>query len=646
MSAIWGLIFRKKDIDIQNCYDMKRSMSDYKLDRIEEITESNAYFACGHQYITIEAVSDISPIYNKDMKFIFVGDCFLYNRDEVIDLLAESNISSDFDKDECSIIGDCELAYRLYLQKGENFVGFLRGAFSFAIYDYSTEVLHLFSDHFVKRYLAYHIAEDYICFSSVYKPILACLGDGKTLNREFIANMYRHISPMGFFVPELTVYEDVFHLEEAMHVTINVRNGEKESEHYWNPVKSVKRKKKISDEKCRELFLDTFRKASVALLRARRNTGIMLSGGYDSSSVAGMTAPALKEKGQKLYSYTTIPSTGYQERNSKAFIENEKVFIEAQKEFHGNLVVNYINGDSDNCLSDIETHVRQCDLPVKPIINNVNINNMCKAAARDECSILLSGSNGNPTISYGTLGNCTPLFFFEGKWIRLFNELCSYSKRYKLSRKKVLCGWVKHMYGYHNEKVVPYDNFLKQEYREKYHIDLLAFQDRKKFGDDFYETPGTRMNFMFMPEQYIQKSFYYTNLGLQYGFLQLDPTLSVEMVELSISLPSEAFFKNGVERRLVKEYMQGLIPEIITDDRTPRGVQAADASYRVNRDWDNIKDDIYSILGDKKLLEYVDARKLEVLLTNVKKNEYKLDNNTVWELANLVSLGAFLRIAE
>ena len=90
--------------------------------------------------------------------------------------------------------------------------------------------------------------------------------------------------------------------------------------------------------------------------------------------------------------------------------------------------------------------------------------------------------------------------------------------------------------------------------------------------------------------------------------------------------------------------MKGYVPDSILDNYAGRGVQAADYAFRVNRDWDVIRDDVNRLLNNSELLEYVDKNKLQRLLDEINANEYHLDKTVVAEAAVISSLSAFLII--
>lgn len=644
MSAIWGYISKAKSIDNSIISGMNASMSEYKLDRIEQISQNSVFFVCGHQYITNQAVTDVSPIYDSSRNLYFTADCFLYNRDAIISTLTKHpNFSRLIQSNSLNICGDAQLAFYAFQLLGYSFVNILRGSFSIAIYDEIGKNLHLYTDHLSKRYLTYYVGDNYVCFATTYKPIKFCLGNQLELNRQFIINSYRDMGPMNFAEAGYTVYRNVFHVDNATHVTICLDTQKIKKEIYWNPIRSVKKLRNKSDNEYKDIFLKTYESIIQAQLRARKQTGIMLSGGLDSASIVAYAAPYLNKEGKKLYSYTSVPTSQYSSTGDTTIIENETSLIKEQCKWHANLCPRYITSDSVNCMTNMEQFQREYDIPVKPSINNVNIDMMGKAASEDDCSILLSGANGNSSVSYGNIGSYLSLSLQQGHLRQLLHEVKVLCYHNNLSLNKFFRNWIKVILHYILISPEKTTCFLYAKDIKKYNLSNIAKKSKKKYGDREFTTLRQKYNFMYMPMLYIQKGFYYTCQGLLHGYLQLDPTLTVEMIELCISLPDECFVHNGVERRLIRDYMKDLIPPSILDVRKGVGIQAADFAYRVNRDWDNVKESVFDILNEPLLREYLDEKKLFELLEEIQEHEYALDKPLVLYVTLIGSLGYFLR---
>lgn len=145
-----------------------------------------------------------------------------------------------------------------------------------------------------------------------------------------------------------------------------------------------------------------------------------------------------------------------------------------------------------------------------------------------------------------------------------------------------------------------------------------------------------------MPLVYQHMGFFDTYDSLRYGILPVDPTLTKEIVELCLNLPLECFVSNGKERRLIRDYMKGYVSDKILDNFSARGIQAADYSFRVKRDWQKIKDKVLWLIGNPQLREYLDWEKLENLLQRLSEDENCTDEVMVAEAAVISSLSAFL----
>ncbi|MBR3579557.1 MAG: hypothetical protein IKN95_00995 [Lachnospiraceae bacterium] len=643
MGAIWGIIQKnpKKNKNTNYIEDlfikMKTSMLIFPFDRIDTVKGTSGFFACGHQYFTQESINDVSPIYDENNNIIFCSDCFLYNREDLIKELDDKSLIN---------AGDSQLVYMTFLKWGYSFIEKLRGIFSIAIYDETTSCLHLFSDHFAREYTVYNDNQDYICFSTTYKPVLACLGDKVKINREFIVNAYRDITPMNFYKENITPYENIFHLEYAMHLTFNLKTNNESRERYWNPIKNTKKLKLKTDDDYKDVFLKMFKKLTESMLRSKDETGILLSSGLDSSAVASLAAPILKKRGRKLYSYTSVPSTGYvDEEKNPDFIIDESSLVELQKSFHSNLETHYINGDNDCCLSDIDYYQNLYDMPIKSAINCINITNMIKAAKNDNCSILLTGENGNATISFGYLYSYMTMNIRHFHFIKAYKEINCFNKLYHISRKAICKKWLKAAYEYHFNKIEEKHYFLKSDDEKKYHLIHPLRDAIRQYGNSLYITDRHKKNFLVVPTQFLQKAFYHTTNGLKNHFIQLDPTLTVEMIEFCLSIPRECFVHNGIERRLARYYMKDLMPNPITNMFKGFGAQALDFCYRANRDFDKHKDFVFRNLDEPLLKEYLDPGKIDHIIEEVKKSalSHKLEKESCIKMTFLAYLGSFLR---
>ena len=292
MSAIAGIIdFTKNKISEDEKKTIELVSSAFVTDRTDTYCEPGIFFSCSHQYFTNEAVTDSSPITDTEKNIIFNADIFLYNRQELIDKLTKEKGLSD---PKLADKGDAELAFLMYVHYGISLVNMLEGAYSIVIYDKKLSCVFLITDHVSCRHLAYTISGNKLYYSTTLHVVSALLKNPEA-DEEWICSAYMDLTPDTEKIEGRTVYKNVFRIEPAHYVKINIpSSGNIQTEptveniEYWNPLKSVKPLKLSSDEEYGKLFRETFINSVKKMLRARNKHGIYLSGGLDSSSVASV----------------------------------------------------------------------------------------------------------------------------------------------------------------------------------------------------------------------------------------------------------------------------------------------------------------------------------------------------------------------
>lgn len=136
---------------------------------------------------------------------------------------------------------------------------------------------------------------------------------------------------------------------------------------------------------------------------------------------------------------------------------------------------------------------------------------------------------------------------------------------------------------------------------------------------------------------------YDTKLGLMHGIVLRDPTKDKRIIELCMALPMECFVNHGIERRMVREYMEGIIPKEIREDVNRRGLQSADFVFRLNKQWSLYKEEIFKLLENESLYAVLDKEKLQQLVKEIKKQEQLPDTKTAQDVTVLQSLSLFFK---
>ncbi len=93
------------------------------------------------------------------------------------------------------------------------------------------------------------------------------------------------------------------------------------------------------------------------------------------------------------------------------------------------------------------------------------------------------------------------------------------------------------------------------------------------------------------------------------GVIVRDPTRDKKLIEWCMRIPLEQFVKEGTERRLIREYMRGIVPDHILNIQD-KGVQASDFRQRITREWEQIKIDCLAAIEQAGDSEWIELDKL------------------------------------
>ena len=644
MSAIAGIIdFTKNKISEDEKKTIELVSSAFVTDRTDTYCEPGIFFSCSHQYFTNEAVTDSSPITDTEKNIIFNADIFLYNRQELIDKLTKEKGLSD---PKLADKGDAELAFLMYVHYGISLVNMLEGAYSIVIYDKKLNCVFLITDHVSCRHLAYTISGNKLYYSTTLHVVSALLKNPEA-DEEWICSAYMDLTPDTEKIEGRTVYKNVFRIEPAHYVKINIpSSGNVKTEptveniEYWNPLKSVKPLKLSSDEEYGKLFRETFINSVKKMLRARNKHGIYLSGGLDSSSVASVAAGELLKTDRKLYSYTQIPCPEYQWDKSGLSVDNETYDVLKNKKKYPNIECRFVASKDLTSFSEPEKYIKRFAQPVKPVINAPYIYSMDEEIKNDGISIVFTGDSGNSTISYG---NITTYIFQKNRrfhYISSIREADAYCRRYRVKRPQLLKYYLYERIMKFKPRIFPSNiktdlikkyNLIK---REKKHNAAIACYSL----DTFRQWKGYIFNRLLLQHM----CYFETCQSLFSGAIYLDPTKSKEILELCMAFPIDCFIKNGKERRVVRDYLKGIVSDEILNNLIRRGNQASDFLFRVNTHWDQTKDTLFHYLKVGELNKYFDSKKIDFLIEEIRKKEYNLDMQLAAEGAVTSALGCFL----
>ncbi|WP_026488816.1 asparagine synthase-related protein [Butyrivibrio sp. XBB1001] len=606
MSAIWGYISFDSEVRELNT-EMKKTYEDCAIDRFEETAFDRGFFSCGIQFFTKEAEYERLPI--KDLKrgIVFTGDIVLNGRDELIDeiktCLSDGEIR-DFsiglfgEKDPVSNMPvsawpDGVLTYLAYSIWNEDFTEHIQGLFAIAVYDTDQQLFRLYTDHMGTRCVYYSICGKELFFSSLSRPIYNCMpSEYRGINEKWITGcQFTNTAAMVLF-PELTPFDNIYQVVrgQVVEVRIDGENVRKAAKEYYRPTcKSIIHDK--PDSYYRENFRKIFWKCVEDAMRCRGAVAATISSGLDSTSVAAVAASILSEKGGKLYGFTSVPLKDYVNTYDEGYIPDESEGVKQFCKKYENIEPTFTSCEGKSAFTEMDELIHKFEVPGKALINQVWMIDIVKRMKEKGCQVLLNGQYGNFTLSSGNVFSRVFHELYGGNIREAKRQLAAFGKRYGVPRKILLKAVWEEALGKllfdlnidSNYKKSFDRKYLKRGLLEKHRI---IKRDRYLYKMRGYNDcePRVKQNNLVLDETFTETmGIFDTKISIYYGVLFRDPTRDKRMADLCISFPEKAFTDDGLERRLVREYLKDMIPDSIRLDPGHRGVQSPDAVLRLKK---------------------------------------------------------------
>lgn len=253
-------------------------------------TRPDGSLALGHTRLSILDLSRLGhqPMFSEDGDFVMVFNGEIYNFAEIRTEL--ENCGCRFRSS-----GDSEVVLAALRHWGIAAVDRFIGMFAIALWCASEERLWLIRDRLGVKPLYYAWDGRLFWFGSELKALRAFRAWPAELDRAAVGEYFQ----FGYISAPRTVYRRVYKLLPGH--WLEMRKGrEPESRSYWSamePREPFARKEEALDQELEALLVDAFRYRMVADVPV----GVFLSGGLDSSLVAGILA---RHSGQVVHTFT------------------------------------------------------------------------------------------------------------------------------------------------------------------------------------------------------------------------------------------------------------------------------------------------------------------------------------------------------
>lgn len=613
MSAITAIVdFRREGMQVDRGMRLMEELRRYPADYEHVWQDGDAFLGCRGQRITPESLNEILPLRDPASGLVIAADAIIDNREELFGRLAVP-------KTERAGMTDGELILIAYRQWGQDAPKYLVGDFAFVIWDPRDKTLFGARDFTGARTLYYTQAETGAAFCTAIHPLLALSGAKRGLNEGWLAEFLAIPITTEAVDLQATAYNGIGQAPPAHSFT--VREGRIEFAKYVSPLPETKLKLR-SDGEYEEAFRDVFRTAVVSKLRTFREVGANLSGGLDSGSVVSFAAAALREANKKLHTFSYVPVDDFRDWTPRSRMANEREQMMETARHVGNIHDQYFSFPELNPLSVVDDWLDMMESPYKFYENSYWKKGIYENARRQNVGVLLSGSRGNWTISWGPALDYHAKLLRGARWGRLYREMTLYSANLGVERSRLypvvakkafpsLAGLWKRF----RRPDAPEDSDIPRLINPEFAKRTDVYERLKEHGYDFWGDPS--QNVYEVRRKQFEKPYYWTVTGtagckqsLRYGLWERDATNDLRVIRFCLSVPEDQFVRNGYGRSLIRRATRDYLPDAVRLNQKVRGIQGADGLHRMLPAWNGLLEEWQALVDDVSVAPYLNRPEL------------------------------------
>ena len=448
---------------------------------------------------------------------------------------------------------DTEVILAAYDCYKEECLQLFDGMFAFAIWDEKYQTLFTARDRFGEKPLFYYQDEpgNTFLFASEMKALWAA-GIEKTVEEEALL----YYIGLGFtqFPAEKhrTFYKNIYTLPPAHYMKWQVKRNRITACRYWDIDKDAISpcKEKEAVEKFRSLFLTSVKRR----LRSDVPVGTSLSGGLDSSSIAGAIHTLLPN--DRNYKSFSAVFPGYEKDESKHIQEIVSAFDLT------NFTVSPTHSSLIDSLEKLCYHHEQPIGSSSVFIQYV----VCQLAGRHGIKVLLDGQGADETI-----GGYSKYIHW---WLQ---ELVSHKKfaQFKKEKKALTDNNMPFEWGYKNYMAACAPGLaaitLQKSEQKRLNINTEiepAFMRAFNNGDCSYKPFVNRLNdvlyYNTMQNGLEELLCYADRNSMAHGLELRLPFLSHELVEFLFSMPGDYKIRQGYTKWVLRESIKNELPATVT----------------------------------------------------------------------------------
>ncbi|HET6978717.1 MAG TPA: asparagine synthase (glutamine-hydrolyzing) [Pyrinomonadaceae bacterium] len=499
------------------------------------------------------------PFYSEDGSIVSICNGEIFNYQELRESLIKKG---HLFRTRC----DVEVLPHLYEEYGDDFLQMLNGQFAFALYDRRNRRLLLARDHFGINPLYYTVTDNLFIFASEIKAILRHPSVHAEVN---LTGLDQVLSFPGLVSPQ-TMFKNILSLKSG-HLAV-VQKAQVRVHEYWDL--DYPKLNELPEARPESYYIDRLRELftqSVGYrLQADVPVGFYLSGGLDSSMIAGM-----------------ISRLSAEQRHSFSITFSER---EISEDKYQRLVAEHVGSEHHDIhfgWSEIAERLRDmiyhCETPVKETYNTCSMA-LSAAARQSGVPVVLTGEGADELFA-GYVGyrfdqfglRRTEKFGLEQALEEELREAIFGDRNLFYETDHTALREIKNAL-YAPDVVAELDTFdclnhslvNKERLRGRHPIHQRSYLDFKlRLSDHLIADHGDRMALA-------------NSVEARYPFLDID------LIEFSREVPPELKLNQFTEKYVLRKVADGLVPEPILN-REKYGFHApgSPSLLRRNLEWVN-----------------------------------------------------------
>ncbi|MDR0591093.1 MAG: asparagine synthase (glutamine-hydrolyzing) [Candidatus Nomurabacteria bacterium] len=555
----------------------------------------------------IDLATGAQPMESGDGRYVIVYNGEVYN---YLDLKAElEELGHVFKTDS-----DTEVVLEAYAEWGEKAFDKFNGMWGLAIYDKTAKKLTLCRDHFGIKPVYFARVGKGLVFASEIRPILE---SGLVPKKPNDKTIYRYLRFRVHEDSNETFFDGIVKLLPGEMLTISQSGSEVKSYTDLRQDLSKLAKKKLPySRQASAKYYDELEKSVRLRLQSDVPVGTSLSGGLDSSSVAVLISKLMGEDKD------STRSVGAKQNVFSAIfpgsINDEEKYVDAATEACGKkLAVHKIKPTADEFKQDILEFVRAQEEPL--ISTGPYAQYKVMQEATQHVKVLLDGQGADETMA-----GYIPYYFVymrslkkQKRYLKLVVELTtSLDVLFRLARFR-LADRLKFRKG------IAVSSFLNSRFRSSHKsekFEVVRDDLKERLAQDLFENSIPSLL------RYEDKNTMHFSIEGRVPFLDKD------LISYVFSLSDDAIIKHGWNKRILRDSLRKVLPEMIARRRNKIGFTTPEHEWFIR-----LKNYFYDIFLSSKFASrpYFNQDEVLTAFEGFIKGKNSVDSMAFWRLINV-----------